>query len=109
MRPTPPRLTMRPTQRIGLGSPPQGGTDPYLLTKEHRAWSAAVLRRANYQCEDPKHDPRYPRSGIRLQADHVIERRDDMSLALRIDNGMARCGRCHTTKSLRERAKRMAQ
>jgi len=109
MRPTPPRLTMRPTQRIGLGPPPQGGTDPYLLTKEHRKWSAAVLRRANYSCEDPQHDPRYPRSGIRIHADHVVERRDRPDLALRLDNSMARCTRCHTIKTLRERAKRMAQ
>jgi len=99
---------MRPTQRIGLGPPPQGGTDPYLLTKEHRKWSAAVLKRANYQCEDPQHDPRYPRSGIRLHADHVVERRDGGSLTS-ANNGLARCARCHTVKTLRERAKRMAQ
>jgi len=106
MRPTPPRLTMRPTQRIGLGSPPQGGTDPYLLTKEHRAWSAAVLKRANYQCEDPQHDPRRPRGG-KLHAHHIQERRDRPDLALSMQNGAALCPACHTRVTLKERAKRM--
>jgi len=108
LKPAPPRLTARPTQRIGLGIPSQGTVDPYLQTKEHRAWSAAVLRRANYRCEDPLHDPRYPRSGIRLHADHVAERRDRPDLALRLDNGLSRCSRCHVAKTLRERAKRMS-
>lgn len=108
MRPAPPRLTLRSTQRIGLGPPPQGTADPHLLTKEHRKWAAAVLRRANYQCEDPQHDPRRPRGG-KLHADHIRERRDAPELALSANNGMARCVACHVAKTLRERAKRMAR
>lgn len=100
------RLTARPTQRFGLGAFPMRTASPELLTKEHRAWAAAVLRRADYQCEDPQHDPRRPRTG-KLHADHIKERRDFPELALSISNGMARCPACHTRKTLRERAKRM--
>jgi 5-methylcytosine-specific restriction enzyme A len=106
MRPALPRLTARSTQRIGLGPPPGGTADPHLLTKEHRAWAAAVLRRANYQCQDPEHDPRRPRGG-KLHADHIKERRDYPELSLDIRNGLARCVQCHVKKTLRERAKRM--
>ena len=108
MKPRPLRLTARPTQRIGLGPPPQGTADPYLLTKEHRAWAAAVLKRANYQCEDPQHDPRRPRGG-KLHADHIKERRDFPQLATSLANGRALCPACHSLKTLRERARRMSR
>lgn len=105
MRPKPLRLTARPTQRIGLGTPSQAGQ--HLKTADHRKWAAAVLKRAGYRCEDPQHDPRRPRGG-KLHADHIVERRDDFLLAFDLRNGMARCPACHTAKTLRERAKRMA-
>jgi len=108
MRPRPLRLTARPTQRMGMGPPPMGTVDPYLNTKAHRKWAAQVLQRAGYRCEDPNHDPRYPRGG-KLHADHVRERRDAPELALALSNGVARCPRCHIQKTHRERARRMSE
>ena len=84
-----------------------GTVDPYLLTKEHRAWAAAVLRRAGFRCQDPQHDPRRPRNTKPLHADHVKERRDYPELATDLNNGMARCVQCHVRKTNRERARRM--
>lgn len=103
MRPRPPRLTARPTQRIGLAP---SGPDPYLLTPAHRKWSSEVLKRANYRCQDPDHDPHKPRSGIWLAADHIVERRDGGSLT-DPGNGIARCQKCHALKTQRERVKRL--
>jgi 5-methylcytosine-specific restriction enzyme A len=108
MRSRPLRLTARPTQRMGMGPPPMGTVDPYLNTPAHRKWAADVLKRADYRCEDPNHDPQYPRSGIRLHADHIVERRDGGSLTS-MNNAMARCVRCHAQKTHRERARRMRE
>src|SRR4051812_5904293 len=46
---------------------------PHYRTAEHAAWSAAVIRRSGFQCQDPRHDPARPRHGGRLFADHIVE------------------------------------
>lgn len=84
---------------------PEKRVDPYYNTPEHKAWRTEVMRRAGGMCQDPDHDPSRPRSGIRLYADHIKERRDGGD-PLDPANGMARCGSCHTRKTAAERAKR---
>lgn len=75
--------------------------DSGLLTKEHRAWAAAVIKRAGYQCEA------CGRAGVRLFADHIEERRDNPARALDITNGQALCGSCHTRKTAATRQARL--
>jgi len=81
--------------------PPPKRADPELLTPEHRAWRATVLKNAGYRCETCGVKPPM------LIADHVIERRDG---GARYDplNGKAACPSCHSLKTAQERAKRLA-
>jgi len=86
--------------------PPPKTPDPHYATPEHKAWRDKVLERAGYACQDPQHPPGRPRSGIRLFADHIRELRDD-GARFDLDNGMARCGSCHTRKTTETRAARL--
>jgi hypothetical protein len=83
--------------------------DPELLTPEHRAWRAEVLRRAGYRCEWIENGRRcLVCAPSRLFADHIDERKDG---GARLDpaNGQCLCGRHHTLKTTRVRADRMAE
>ncbi|WP_341874510.1 HNH endonuclease signature motif containing protein [Methylobacterium nodulans] len=79
--------------------------DAELQTPEHRAWRLAVLQRAGWCCEDC--GAQGGRGGVRLFADHVIERQDGGALT-DPNNGRCLCGSCHTRKTVAERARRMA-
>ena len=109
MKPRPIRLTARPTARMGLVSH-LPTVDPHLQSKDHKKWALAVMRRAGYRCEwnegGVRCEKAYP--PYRLHADHVIERRDDFSKALDLQNGRCLCTSHHVLKTHRERAKRMA-
>ncbi len=96
-----------PTTDTRSVKPPPKVKDPWLYTPEHKAWSKAVIARSGGMCQDPEHDPKRPRSGIRLFADHLIERRDDDSRAALLGPGLCRCGSCHTRVTLQRRAVRM--
>src|SRR5262245_37467125 len=61
---------------------------------EHVAWAKAVKDRDGWQCRDPEHDPRLPRSGIRLHADHIHEIADGGN-PHDVANGLTRCSPCH--------------
>jgi len=98
-----PRVPTADTRRV---KPPPKVKDLELNTPEHKAWSKAVIERAGYRCEGVDHDPGRPRSGIRLYADHIEERRDGGRL---LGLGQALCGSCHSTITLRRRALRMAK
>lgn len=78
--------------------------DPELKTAEHQRWRAEVLRRAGGMCQGPG----CGRTGVRLFADHIRERQDGGAL-LDPANGQALCGSCHTAKTARVRAARMAE
>lgn len=87
--------------------PPAKTVDPHYQTQGHRHWAEAVIRRADGRCEDPDHDPRRPRTGIRLFADHIKELRDG-GAPFDPTNGMCRCGSCHARKTIAARARRHA-
>jgi 5-methylcytosine-specific restriction protein A len=78
--------------------------DPHYQTAEHRAWSAAVIRRAGGMCQGAA----CGRSGVRLFADHVVELKDG-GAALSLSNGQALCGSCHSRKTAQERRQRQAE
>lgn len=78
--------------------------DPFYLTPEYQAWRAEVIRRSGGRCQDAL--CRSPwRRGIRLFADHIVEIKDG-GAPLDPDNGMTRCGSCHTRKTIEVRAER---
>ncbi|WP_020187806.1 HNH endonuclease signature motif containing protein [Methylopila sp. 73B] len=72
-------------------------------TPEHRAWRAEVLRRAMFCCQHPGCTA--TAYTARLFADHIVELKDG-GAALDPENGQALCGKHHTVKTMRERAKR---
>lgn len=96
-----PRVAVLDT-RAAKPAPKQ--VDPYYLSAEHKAWRAAVLRRARYACE------KCGRAGhdVRLFADHIVEIRDG-GAATDPANGQCLCGACHTRKTTAERAARHAR
>lgn len=97
-----PRLATMDTRRV---KPPPKTADDIYSTPEYRRWRETVIGRANGRCQDPR--CRTPtRRGIRLFADHVRELRDG-GAPFDPANGLARCGSCHTRKTVEERAKRM--
>ena len=75
-------------------------------TAEYRDWRWAVIARSGGRCQDPQCAD--PMRETRLYADHVVELRDG-GAPFDISNGMARCGSCHTRKTLEERARRMGR
>lgn len=81
--------------------------DAELKTGAHQAWREEVLRRADYRCQWPEGCSvrGAPGSGIRMFADHVVERRDG-GAAIDVRNGQCLCGRHHTLKTLQARAER---
>lgn len=86
--------------------PPPKTVDPFYLTPEWRSLVEDLVRQRGRRCEAP--DCRYPgRKGIRVFGDHVVELRDGGAL---LDPGNVKllCGSCHTRKTMRERAKRLA-
>lgn len=98
-----------PTTDTRSVKPPPKVKDAWLYTKEHRAWSNAVIAQSGGMCQDPEHDQSRPREGIRLFADHLTERRDSNDLADLLGPGLARCGSCHTRVTMQRRQARMAE
>jgi len=101
----PSRISIADLRRV---KPPEKSVDPYYLSPEHKAWRNEVIRRAGGKCQYRGHDPRRPRSGIRLFADHIRELKDGGD-PLDPANGMACCGACHSLKTAAERRARSGQ
>lgn len=101
LRTLPPRLAVAD---LRTAKPAPKTADPHYQTQEHRAWSAAVIRRAGGVCQGE----RCGRTDTRLFADHIVELKDG-GAALDPANGQALCGTCHTTKTHRQRARRMKE
>ena len=106
-------MTLRTLRsRIGMlnlqtAALPAKVADPIYGTAEYRRWRGIVIGRAGGRCRDP-HCAQPFRAGIRLFADHVVELKDG-GAPFDPDNGLARCGACHTRKTVAERARRTAE
>lgn len=88
---------------------PPKTADAELLTKEHQAWRAHVLRLAGHRCQAIEQGKRCTVAApSRLFADHIVERRDG-GAPLDVLNGQCLCGKHHTKKTAAARAKRMAE
>jgi 5-methylcytosine-specific restriction endonuclease McrA len=79
--------------------------DSELRTSAHERWRKLVLDRAGWRCQAPGCGRQGGRGGVRLFADHIVERKDG-GAPLDPENGMALCASCHGFKTARERAKR---
>jgi 5-methylcytosine-specific restriction protein A len=84
--------------------PPPKQVDPHYRTDEHKAWAAAVMRRAGYRCQAPGCRKAAPEH--RLFADHVTEMRDG-GAPFDPANGQALCGMHHSAKTAAERVRRL--
>lgn len=83
--------------------------DAELLTPQHRAWRAEVMRRAGHQCQAIDDGRRcHVSAPLRLFADHIRERKDGGD-PLDPANGQCLCGRHHSLKTAKARAERMAE
>ncbi|WP_147048090.1 HNH endonuclease signature motif containing protein [Methylobacterium gnaphalii] len=82
--------------------------DPELLTAEHKAWRLEVFKRAHWRCQWPGCGKQGGRGGIRLYADHIVERRDG-GAPLDPANGQALCPKHHQVKTAQARAERMSR
>lgn len=78
--------------------PPPKTADSFYLSPEWRALMAEIIRERGRCCEDPEHDTRYPRAGIRVYGDHTHELRDG-GAPLDKRNVLLRCARCHGRKT----------
>ena len=97
-----PRIPTFDPRRV---KPPPKVADGIYSTPEYRQWRAIVIAGAGGRCQDPMCTAP-GRRGIRLFADHVRELRDG-GAPFDPRNGLARCGSCHTRKTIGERAKRL--
>lgn len=86
--------------------PPPKTAEADLLTPEHKAWRQEVLKRAGWKCQAPGCTAHGRRGGVRLYADHIVERRDGGD-PLDTRNGQALCPSHHQKKTAAARARRM--
>lgn len=102
-----PRLS---TADLRAVKPEPKRADAELLTPEHKAWRAAVLRRAGYRCEWVENGQRCERAAPehRMIADHIVERADGGAWTDPA-NGQCLCTQHNTLKGVRARAARMAR
>jgi hypothetical protein len=95
---------LRPSTSFKV-QPPAKRADPFYASPEHVAWRTDVIAAARGLCQDDQHQGANPPRG-RLFADHIKERKDGGAPFDRA-NGMARCGSCHTRKTMATRATRL--
>jgi hypothetical protein len=87
--------------------PPNKQVDQELKGPDYERWRLMVMNNAGYRCQWDEGGERCSvKHPSRLFADHIIERRDGGDL-LDPENGQCLCGRHHSLKTARERARRM--
>ena len=69
--------------------------NPAYNKQRHRDWSAAVMRRDKYLCQDCK---RYGRNVAADVAHHIEPIAERPDLAYSIRNGIALCHKCHSKR-----------
>lgn len=69
--------------------------DKHYNTRHHREWSAKVMKRAGYLCEDCK---RYGKKVPATIAHHIVPINERPDLAYVLSNGRALCDGCHNKK-----------
>ena len=84
---------------------PDKRADAFYLSSEWRDLMGWIKAHRSNACEDPKHNPGLPRSGVRLFGDHVVELKDG-GAPLDPRNILLRCPPCHARKTMDERRKR---
>ena len=89
----------------GKVTPPVKGTDAHYLKREHKAWSEAVIGRAQRRCQGMRNGKRCGATTPRMYADHIIELQDG-GAPYDVANGQCLCPSCHTTKTIEARRKR---
>jgi 5-methylcytosine-specific restriction enzyme A len=99
------RLRTRDTRAI---TPAPKKVEPFYVSTAWLALIAQIKRERGDKCEDPTHDPRRPRTGVRIFGDHIKERKDGGE-PLDKANVMLRCGSCHGRKTAIERARRASK
>lgn len=67
-------------------------SDPHYWSARHRAWRAAVLRRAKYLCQECA---RYGKRVPATHAHHIMPREIYPEKQYDTSNGMALCHACH--------------
>ena len=103
-----PRLKPIDTRTV---RPPPKVVEDYYSSAEHKEWRLQVMSRAGWRCQKIVDGRRCERKSPqhRMFADHIIERRDDPSKSLDLENGMCLCGSHHTEKTHAEAVKRGAR
>jgi 5-methylcytosine-specific restriction endonuclease McrA len=105
LRTLPPRLQALDTRRV---KPPPKQTAPFYLSPEWRQLMARLIAERGRCCERCGRTGNTDGSWLRLFGDHVVELKDG---GAELDPGNIRllCGSCHSTKTAKARADRMAR
>lgn len=91
-----------PTIDTRIAQPPPKRADPFYLSKPWRQLMRQLVSSRGDACQE------CGRSGVRLFGDHIHELKDGGS-HLDPSNIKLLCGSCHTKKTAKARAARMAQ
>ena len=73
-------------------------SDKYYHSARHKAWRAAVLKRAGYLCEECKRYGRLDSDGLPVKATtahHILHRDEHPEAQYLVSNGRALCEACH--------------
>jgi 5-methylcytosine-specific restriction endonuclease McrA len=100
-----PRLKALDTRRL---TPPPKRAEPFYLSPAWRWLVARLIRERGRRCERCGRTGNADGSWLRLFGDHVVELKDG---GAELDPGNVRllCGSCHSTKTAKARADRMAR
>lgn len=79
-------------------------TVDHYKTPEHKAWAAAVIKRAGFRCEAAGCSRSAPEH--RMFADHIVEIKDGGD-RLALSNGQCLCGQHHSEKTARAKRERL--
>jgi 5-methylcytosine-specific restriction enzyme A len=104
MRARPTRIATHDTRAV---SPPPKPVNPFYASKEWRALVASLIQERGRRCQDCGRSHDKDGKPVMIYGDHVIEMRDG-GAGLDRRNVRLMCAGCHTAKTARERARRMA-